>query len=89
MSSTIVEQLAVNSGGHAGPTVSGLYHVHSWRPWMSMYGLRLRTQGTAQPEVRQVANRGITLLASVLLSCFSHSCRHTGCPGSNSEVVAT
>lgn len=51
MSSTLVQQLPVTSGGHMGQTVAGHYHVHSWRPWMSMYGLRLRTQGTAQPEV--------------------------------------
>lgn len=60
MSSTLVQQLPMTSGGRAGQTVTGLYHVHSWRPWMSMYGLRLRTQGSAQPalEVRQVATQG-------------------------------
>ena len=74
MSSTLVEQLAVTSGSHAGQTVSGIYHVHSWRPWMSMYGLRLRTQGTAQPEVRQVATHGVTSPSFVRLSCLSQSC---------------
>ena len=48
MSSTLVEQFAVTSGRHASKAV---YHVHSWRPWMSMYGLRLRPRGAAQSEV--------------------------------------
>ncbi|KAL3148629.1 hypothetical protein ABBQ38_014052 [Trebouxia sp. C0009 RCD-2024] len=50
MSSTLVEQFARTSGRHASQTV---YHVHSWRPWMSMYGLRLRPRGAAQSEVPQ------------------------------------
>lgn len=51
MSSTFVEQLAVTTSQHASKALPAPYHVHSWRPWMSLYGLRLRTQGSAGPEV--------------------------------------
>ncbi|DBB14460.1 TPA: hypothetical protein ACH3X3_004751 [Trebouxia sp. C0006] len=51
MSSTIVEQLAATSSQHVSKAMPAPYHVHSWRPWMSLYGLRLRTQESAQPEV--------------------------------------
>lgn len=56
MSSTVVEQLAVTTGQHASKALPAPYHVHSWRPWMSLYGLRLRTQGAAEPEVLPVAH---------------------------------
>ena len=73
MSATLVEQLSVNTG-HFGS--NGLYHVQSWRPWMSMYGLRLRTQGPAQAEVqrRYLLLRLVTLCHVACLSLSDYGC---------------
>lgn len=83
MSSTLVEQFAVTSGRHASQTV---YHVHSWRPWMSMYGLRLRPRGAAQPEVQRL----FFLWVSVVLSTPLEGCTwNTGRSSPDPEVVAS
>ena len=72
MASTMVEQLAVTTGQHAGKAIAGPYHVHSWRPWMSLYGLRLKPRGTAQPEVL-VLDEVLHSLRSPILQIMSVS----------------
>ena len=67
MSTTLVEQVGLDTGHHASQSVSGSYHVHSWRPWMSLYGLRLRASGHAQSEVCQLLH--LVTLSSCLEVC--------------------
>lgn len=69
MSSTIVEQLAATSSQHVSKAMPAPYHVHSWRPWMSLYGLRLRTQESAQPEVLPV----LCLQFQPLATCLDYT----------------
>lgn len=48
MATTLVQQMPVTAEASLGPAA---YHVQSYRPWMSLYGLRLKPQGSAQREV--------------------------------------
>ena len=80
MSSALVEQLAVSTGQRAGNAITAPYHVHSWRPWMSLYGLRLRTQGSTQAEVpllsRAVNARQILWQLTAYHNCISMPLSH-------------
>lgn len=49
MAATLVQHLPVTT--EASITAPDVYPLHSWRPWMSLYGLRLKPQGSAQRQV--------------------------------------
>ena len=49
MATTLVQQMPVTP--EASLAAPEAFHLHSWRPWMSLYGLRLRPRGAAHLEV--------------------------------------
>ena len=88
MATTLVQQMPVTT--QASLAAPEAYHLHSWRPWMSLYGLRLRPRGSAQLEVSCWASELLTVCWLVGCNAIlkKTSCR-AGHFGTHSKAVAT
>lgn len=69
MAATLVQQMPVSVEGTAS---ADAYLLHSWRPWMSLYGLRLKSRASGQQDVRLQQSQLLLLQAAQVFAFPLH-----------------